>query len=241
MPRPIATISPELAAILGTPDSLRAANVNAELVYPAAAQQGVSYRRVGKRVLELALILLALPVVLPVIALVAILVACDGHRPFYVQKRVGEGGRNFDMLKLRTMVPNAAANLDAYLRANPEAAAEWAADQKLKNDPRVTRIGHFLRKTSLDELPQLFNVLNGTMSLVGPRPMMPCQKDSYGGSAYYRLKPGITGLWQISDRNECEFSGRASYDELYDRVLSLRLDVAILIRTVGVVLRGTGY
>lgn len=218
-----------------------AVNVNAEI--PAFSQDSSdsAYRRSGKRLLETALIILALPVVVPLILFAALLVSLDGHLPFYVQKRVGAGGREFNMWKLRTMVPDAAAQLDAYLLADADAAAEWASTQKLKSDPRVTRLGHFLRKTSLDELPQLINVLNGTMSLVGPRPIMPCQKQSYAGSAYYRLKPGITGLWQVSDRNECEFTGRVIYDELYDRVLSLRTDVAILMRTIAVVLRGTGY
>lgn len=199
-----------------------------------------TYRTSGKRLFETALVLLSLPVVLPLITFAAILVMLDGHAPFYVQKRVGQGGREFNMWKLRTMVPGAKDMLDAYLQTNPEAAAEWDSNQKLRNDPRVTRVGRFLRKSSIDELPQLLNVLNGTMSIVGPRPMMPCQRGSYHGTAYYRLKPGITGLWQVSDRNECEFTGRVQYDELYYCIVSFRTDLSVLFRTIGVMLRGTG-
>ena len=116
------------------------------------------------------------------------------------------------------MVHNADELLEAYLAENPAAKLEWDATQKLKRDPRITLVGRILRKTSLDELPQLWNVLNGTMSLVGPRPMMLCQRASYSGQSYYNLKPGITGLWQISDRNESEFIARVRYDDVYDRI-----------------------
>ncbi|GAA3866673.1 sugar transferase [Celeribacter arenosi] len=199
------------------------------------------YRNTVKRVMDLLFTLAAAPVVLPFVAVMAVLIALDGSNPFYSQLRVGKHGRTFRMWKLRTMVKNADEQLEAYLDENPDARAEWDATQKLKKDPRITLIGRALRKTSLDELPQLFNVVNGTMSLVGPRPMMLNQRDSYPGQAYYNLKPGITGLWQISDRNECEFVGRVRYDDIYDRVISLKTDVGVLFRTVSVVLRGTGY
>jgi lipopolysaccharide/colanic/teichoic acid biosynthesis glycosyltransferase len=138
------------------------------------------------------------------------------------------------------MVVGADDMLKAYLAENPEAAAEWAIDQKLKNDPRVTKIGQFIRKTSLDELPQLWNVLMGDMSLIGPRPMMPTQKDLYPGTAYYELRPGLSGYWQISDRNDCSFAKRAVFDTAYNNDLSLMTDLKVLVRTVGVVARGTG-
>lgn len=196
----------------------------------------------GKRLLDLLLVIFTAPVSVPLILLLAFLVALDGGRPFYTQMRVGWGGSSFRMWKLRTMVPDADAKLAAYLAANPKARREWDATQKLKNDPRITWLGRFLRKTSLDELPQLFNVFNGTMSLVGPRPMMPEQRRLYdNGFAYYRLRPGVTGLWQISDRNECRFVDRVRYDNDYERVLSLQTDFRILLATVRVVLRGTGY
>jgi len=170
----------------------------------------------------------------------ALLVASDGGSPFYWQERVGRGGRGFRFLKLRTMVPKADTRLERYLQSNPEARAEWDATQKLKNDPRITAVGKLLRKTSLDELPQLWNVLVGDMSLVGPRPMMVSQRDLYPGSAYYKLRPGITGSWQVSERHESEFRARAIYDTSYERELSFRTDLSILCKTVGVVLRATG-
>ena len=139
------------------------------------------------------------------------------------------------------MVPNAQSKLDGYLAQNPEARVEWETTQKLKNDPRITRVGRILRKTSLDELPQLWNVLVGDMALVGPRPMMLDQRTMYPGKGYYLVRPGITGLWQISDRNECTFAERAQYDDAYEQEVSLLADTTILIRTVGVVIRGTGY
>ncbi len=199
------------------------------------------YRRVFKRVFDISLTVLAAPLVVPFVLVMALLIALDGHNPFYSQMRVGKRGKSFRMWKLRTMVHNADELLESYLSKNATAKAEWDATQKLKKDPRITLVGRILRKTSLDELPQLANVLNGTMSLVGPRPMMLCQKASYPGTSYYNLQPGITGLWQISDRNVGEFVGRVRYDDVYDRVVSLKTDVSVLMRTVLVVLRGTGY
>lgn len=198
------------------------------------------YRSAGKIALDYLLVLAALPVVIPVIAILALLVALDGAAPFYVQRRVGRNGRIFKMFKLRTMVPGADRILQDYLDQNPEARREWDHTQKLRHDPRITRIGRILRKTSLDELPQLLNVLFGEMSLIGPRPMMIAQQVLYPGAAYYSLRPGITGLWQVSDRNESSFAERATFDTIYYNRVSLKSDISILIRTVGVVLRGTG-
>lgn len=199
------------------------------------------YGRAFKRLLDILAVLAAAPVVLPVVAALAVLVARDGHAPFFRQARVGRGGRIFTLWKLRSMVPDAEARLADYLAGNPAARAEWNTTQKLKRDPRITRFGCFLRKTSLDELPQLWNVLKGDMSLVGPRPMMPDQQPLYPGRAYYALRPGITGLWQISERNESTFAARAEFDAAYARSLSLSTDVRVLVATVGVVTRGTGY
>lgn len=194
-----------------------------------------------KRVLDTALILISLVLVLPVVAVLAAIIATDGHSPFYSQRRIGKNGRVFRMWKLRTMVHNADDLLKTHLAKNPKAAAEWAATQKLKNDPRITRVGRLLRKTSIDELPQLWNVLTGSMALVGPRPMMVDQRDLYPGMGYFRQKPGITGLWQVSDRNECDFRERAQFDDDYDRTVSLGTDLRILVKTVGVVFKATGY
>lgn len=199
------------------------------------------YRNGVKRVLDLAIVMLAAPVVLPVVLLIAFFIMCDGHSPFYWSERVGRGGRVFRMMKLRTMVPDADGRLEAYLALDAKAALEWNSTQKLKLDPRITRFGRMLRKSSLDELPQLWNVLIGEMSLVGPRPMMPSQRNIYPGSAYYSLRPGVTGPWQVSDRNDCEFAKRADFDLDYHRTMSFPNDLQLLAVTVKVVLRGTGY
>ena len=199
------------------------------------------YRSFLKRFFDIALVVAASVVVVPLVAVLALLIAAWGGSPFYSQARVGRGGRLFRMYKLRTMVPDADALLEERLRTCPQTRAEWNSTQKLKNDPRITPFGRLLRKTSMDELPQLYNVLVGHMSLVGPRPMLETQAALYPGSAYYRLRPGVTGFWQISDRNDCDFADRAGFDEAYDRKLSFGTDVRVLASTVSVVLRGTGY
>lgn len=194
-----------------------------------------------KRLLDIAIVMVFLPVILPLVLLAALVISRDGTSAFYGQQRVGRGGRQFTCWKLRTMVANADERLERYLDSNPEARTEWDTTQKLKSDPRVTRVGRFLRKTSMDELPQLYNVLIGDMSLVGPRPMLPEQRTLYSGREYFTLRPGITGLWQISDRNDCSFADRASFDAKYAREMSFALDGSILAKTVGVVFRATGY
>lgn len=203
--------------------------------------RGTGYRQWVKRPLDLAVVLLLLPIAAPLMLLCALLAMLDGGAPFYRQQRVGRNGQVFTLWKLRTMVPDAEARLAEYLAGDPAAAREWAVTQKLKRDPRITAVGHMLRKSSLDELPQLWNVLKGDMSLIGPRPMMVDQAPLYPGTAYYDLRPGITGPWQVSDRNACSFAKRADYDEAYRADLSLLVDLDILFRTVGVVVRGTGY
>lgn len=205
-----------------------------------ARRKGI-YRSYCKRFLDVTLVVLSAPFVLPLIAALAILISQDGGKPFYSQRRVGQGGRLYRLWKLRTMVHGADAKLEAHLAANPEARQEWDATQKLRHDPRITRFGRLLRRTSLDELPQLWNVLIGDMSLVGPRPMMVSQIALYPGETYYALRPGITGYWQTSGRNDTTFEARAEYDASYGRDLSLGADLRILARTVGVVLRCTGY
>lgn len=198
------------------------------------------YRSLVKRPLDLLAVLLTSPVVLPLVLLLALVVMMDGKNPFYAQKRIGRDGRIFRMWKLRSMVHDADQRLEAYLAENPDARQEWDATQKLRNDPRVTRFGRVLRASSMDELPQLWNVLTGEMSLVGPRPMMPEQQAMYGGDGYYRLRPGITGFWQTAGRNRTTFAARAWYDDRYERGLSFGSDVSILLRTVAVVLGRTG-
>jgi exopolysaccharide production protein ExoY len=199
------------------------------------------YRDVAKRILDIAIVaLVALPV-LVVLLVLAALIASDGKSPIYLQQRVGKNGRSFLMWKLRSMVPDAESKLEAYLAGNVAARLEWDATQKLKRDPRITRIGRIIRKSSLDELPQLWNVLKGEMSIVGPRPMMVEQRRLYPGLAYFALRPGITGYWQISVRNESNFAERATFDMRYFRELSLATDLSVILSTFRVVLRGTGY
>ncbi len=194
-----------------------------------------------KRPLDVLAVLLAAPIVVPVVLILALVIWWHGDKPFYTQQRVGRSGRSFRLWKMRTMVENADKHLEDYLAANPEAKAEWDLTQKLKRDPRITSTGHFLRKTSLDELPQLWNVLRGDMSIVGPRPMMIEQAQLYPGADYYHLRPGVTGLWQISDRNNSSFAARANFDAEYAAKLSLHGDLGIISKTVGVVFRCTGY
>ena len=198
------------------------------------------YRNYAKRGLDIALVLVSAIPVFIILSILCAVIALDGRAPLYLQKRVGRNGRVFRMWKLRSMVPNADAQLQAHLDENPEARAEWDRTQKLRNDPRITRIGAFIRKTSLDELPQLVNVLKGDMSLVGPRPMMLDQRTIYPGTAYYAMRPGITGMWQISVRNESSFSERAIFDARYYRDMSFATDAILIARTFNVVMRGTG-
>ncbi len=207
----------------------------------AYASQFDLYGDVAKRLFDILCTVLTLPFLVPVLAVVMILVARDGHSPLYSQRRVGRGGREFTIWKIRTMSPDAEQALETLLTHDADAAQEWAELQKLKDDPRITRIGRILRKMSIDELPQLWNVLTGDMSLVGPRPMMSDQRKLYPGKAYYALRPGLTGLWQISDRNETTFAARATFDTDYYRKMSFRTDCKILAATVGVVMSGTGY
>ncbi len=199
------------------------------------------YRAVLKRTLDILIVLLAAPFVVPLVLMLAAIVSLEGGSPFYAQERVGKGRKVFRMWKLRSMVCDADARMEQYLASDPEARREWDETQKLKNDPRITRFGRVLRKCSFDELPQLWNVLVGDMSLVGPRPMMVSQQPLYPSTVYYRLRPGITGFWQVSGRNDTSFAARAVFDTAYDREVSFRTDLGILLRTVKTVLRGTGY
>lgn len=200
------------------------------------------YARTGKRILDVVLVVLSLPVALPLTLVLALALWIESGQPFYQQKRIGRNGRVFTIWKLRTMVRDADCMLEYLLRRNPELRAEWDATQKLKKDPRITPVGRFLRMSSLDEVPQLFNVLIGEMSLIGPRPMLPEQLPLYGATdAYCALRPGLSGPWQVSDRNNSSFSYRAVLDRKYLGTLSLSQDIAIIFRTIGVVLRRTGH
>ena len=209
---------------------------------PLKVQANPTYRDRVKPVVDALFVILSLPVTLPVILFCAIALWLEGGQPFYRQDRLGQNGKIFSIWKLRTMVRDADQLLEACLAANPALRREWHATQKLKNDPRITRIGGLLRKTSLDELPQLFNVLKGEMSLVGPRPMLPDQLELYGDTRpYFAMRPGITGVWQVSARNEKDFSYRADFDADYFESVSLMRDLTLMLKTVGVVVRRTGY
>ena len=198
------------------------------------------YSQYFKRFLDILLVVGSAPVVLPVVALFALLIRRDGGPAFYAQERIGKDGKRFVCWKLRSMVIDADKKLAEYLEANPEAQAEWLVNQKLKKDPRIIKIGHFIRKTSIDELPQFWCIFKGDMSLVGPRPFLPEQEKLYKGSGYYELRPGLTGFWQVGDRSESSFAARAVFDNRYASELTFGTDLSILMRTVGVVVRGTG-
>ncbi|MBD3676938.1 MAG: sugar transferase [Rhodobacteraceae bacterium] len=204
-------------------------------------RKGLLYRDFGKRFFDIIIVLIGGIFVLPVLLVIAVLVRGDGGPALYSQVRIGESGRRFRFWKFRSMVEGADQMLEDYLASNPAAAREWAETQKLKHDPRISRMGRFLRKSSLDELPQLWNVLVGDMSLVGPRPMLPEQRPLYPGHHYELMRPGITGFWQVSDRNSVSFATRAQHDGRYWREMSLLTDIRTMFRTVGAVLRCSGY
>lgn len=196
-----------------------------------------------KRVLDVLGGIILLIALSPLLVVIFGLIAYSGGNPIFGQQRIGRRGRNFTCYKFRTMVPNAEAVLKEILRCNPDMQAEWERDEKLRCDPRVTRIGCFLRKTSLDELPQLLNVLKGDMSLVGPRPVYERDMLRYGRGArwYLAVRPGMTGLWQVSGRNDVSYRRRVALDIYYVRSQSFWLDFQILLKTARVVIAGTGY
>lgn len=196
----------------------------------------------AKRPLDIGIAALLIFLTFPLLLSIAVLVALDGGPVLFRHRRVGLHGAKFGCLKFRTMILDAEQCLDEYLSYHPEAQAEWSRERKLAFDPRVTRIGHFLRLSSLDELPQLLNVLKGEMSIVGPRPITQDELDHYGpiANAYKSVRPGITGLWQISGRSDVSYATRVILDERYVRNWSLALDLRILLCTPAVVLSRRG-
>ncbi len=202
-----------------------------------------AYRPLAKRALDILGAGVGLLLLGPLFLVLALLVRADGGAAFYSHPRVGRGGKMFGCLKFRSMVIDSQARLEALLERDPAARAEWEATRKLKNDPRVTRIGRFLRSTSLDELPQLFNVLRGEMSLVGPRPVQQSELERFYGAAathYMAVRPGITGLWQVSGRSETSYDTRVALDVAYVSSQSLWADIIILLRTPLAVLSRRG-
>ncbi|WP_047710173.1 undecaprenyl-phosphate galactose phosphotransferase WbaP [Pectobacterium atrosepticum] len=198
--------------------------------------------RFTKRAFDVFGALAIVAVLSPILAFLFYLVSKGGGRAIYGHERVGRNGKKFKCLKFRSMVINSQEVLNELLENNPEARIEWEKDFKLKDDPRITKIGKFIRRTSLDELPQLFNVLKGEMSLVGPRPIIEDELDKYAGDVDYYLmaKPGMTGLWQVSGRNDVDYDTRVYFDAWYVKNWSLWNDIAILFKTVAVVLKRDG-
>lgn len=206
-------------------------------------RKALAYRLFGKRLFDILICMALAPIALPVIAIFGLVVRMDGGSAFFNQTRVGKDGRHFKCLKLRTMRVDAEEHLIEMCRIDPEIRKEWELYQKLDKDPRITKVGNILRKTSLDELPQFLNVLFGDMSYFGPRPFMPSQSALYmnaGGKAYFEMRPGISGAWQVSARNESTFVERVEYDEAYYKDMSLMTDLTLLWKTFAVVVQRKG-
>jgi len=200
------------------------------------------YKRSGKRALDLGLALLLLPLILPLVVVLCVLARQRGASALFAHTRIGQGGKPFVCWKIRTMQPDAEARLAAHLDADPAARREWERTQKLANDPRITPLGRVLRRTSLDELPQIWNVLRGDMSLVGPRPVTAPELARYGHNShiYLDLKPGVTGLWQVTARADGCYAQRLHLDQLYAQRIGLLQDLKLIARTALVILRPTG-
>ena len=196
----------------------------------------------AKRVLDIIGSLVLAAVFSPLMLVIVLLLRKDGGPVIYRHWRVGRGGRIFECVKFRTMIPDAEHVLRDLLEQDSKLKGEWVRNHKLRRDPRVTRLGRFLRRTSLDELPQLWNVIRGEMSLVGPRPVVRHELLRYGRSipAYLSSKPGITGLWQVKGRNDTDYRRRVALDTYYVRRQSLLLDLYILLQTTRVVVGGRG-
>jgi len=193
--------------------------------------------------MNVSLAALALLFFLPLMILVALAIWCQDRGPvFFAHRRIGRDGRKFPCLKFRSMAIDAEERLQEVLAADPQARAEWERDHKLRNDPRVTKLGAFLRKSSLDELPQLINVIRGEMDLVGPRPIVDGEVCKYGTrfKHYCAVNPGITGLWQVSGRNDASYRSRVAMDCVYARSKSLPLDLWIMLATIPAVLLRKG-
>ena len=201
------------------------------------------YNRAFKRIFDLVLTIVGGIIISPILLGIAFAVAVDNRgRVIFAHKRVGAAGKKFPCYKFQTMVPDAEAKLKKYLDENPEARREWEETFKLTNDPRVTKLGNFLRRTSLDELPQLWNVIRGDMSLVGPRPIVQEEVPRYGKNIreYYMVLPGITGMWQVSGRSDTTYPERVAMDTWYVRNWSVWIDIMYLFKTVKAVVQGKG-
>lgn len=217
-------------------------SVDAKKIALGQETQSGWYRRFGKRVFDVTLAVLILPLLTPAIAILWLMAQRDGGPGFFGHERVGQGGTFFKCWKIRSMVHDANERLEVLLASDPVARAEWERDQKLSNDPRITGFGRFIRRTSLDELPQILNVLRGEMSFVGPRPVVEEELERYGlrKRTYLAMKPGITGLWQVSGRNDVGYSERVAMDVSYSRQMSFLKDTQLIMLTARSVLLSTG-
>lgn len=216
------------------------------------AQPFVGYSTLGKRAqggeavlraFDLVIGIIALVIFAPLLVALALLIYVSNPGPiFFVQQRVGRNRQSFSCFKFRTMVVDAPERLARMLEEDPAARLEWERDHKLRNDPRITPLGHFLRKSSFDELPQFFNLINGTMSVVGPRPIVGAEITRYGRwfGDYCRVKPGITGLWQVSGRSDTTYRRRVALDVAYSRNQSIGLNLKIMMLTIPAVLAARG-
>ncbi|MCC6274202.1 MAG: sugar transferase [Deltaproteobacteria bacterium] len=187
--------------------------------------------------------LLIFPLVLPILAILILLIKLDSKGPaIFKSERIGKSGRRFAIYKLRTMCLNAEEKLQEILSSDAALRKEWVTDHKLRNDPRITRVGRIIRALSLDEIPQIFNVLKGDMSFVGPRPIVEAEIVKYGKDFrnYTQMRPGITGLWQVNGRNDTSYDSRVAFDKKYVKEVTLAQDLLILLKTVPVALSKKG-
>ncbi|MFS2225180.1 sugar transferase [Pantoea sp. B65] len=218
-------------------NSLIVSNGNGALTEKSQINYSVLYSKFVKRLVDFILSAAAIFLLSPVLLYLTVHISLSGGSPIYGHLRIGKNGKPFKCYKFRTMRRDSDKVLKMILRVNSAAAHQWASEFKLKNDPRITRIGRLLRKTSLDELPQLFNVFMGNMSLIGPRPVTAVEISVYGRSKrhYFKCKPGISGLWQVSGRNDVSYSRRIALDTAYAKRRTFFLDIIIMIKTIFVI------
>ena len=227
-------ISGDSSAVVGYPSHDFAAPVQNSRHHAVQTPIHLFSYAVVKRVFDVLLVLISAPLTVPLCIVLAISVILSSPGPvFFSHRRIGLNGAFFSMWKFRTMCVNSAEVLEHHLKSHPELRAEWNSQHKLRNDPRVTPLGKFLRRSSLDELPQLWNVLTGRMSLVGPRPIVAAEAEKYGAdfSYYLAVKPGVTGLWQASGRSSLSYDERVALDRKYVETWSIAGDLRILMRT----------
>ncbi len=238
---PVVKILPDLYGIASA--GVKTYDLDGMLLLEMEDRLALKRNAITKRVFDVLFSIMGMVILSPLLVGIMLLIRLDSNGPvFFGHKRLGRGGRYFSCYKFRTMLINSQDILNNLLENDQEAREKWERDFKLKDDPRITKIGSFLRKTSLDELPQLWNVLKGDMSLVGPRPIIADEVQKYGEKSKYlfRVIPGITGLWQVSGRNDVDYDERILLDEYYAKNWSLWLDIELLFRTIGAVLKKKG-